>query len=391
MDFDIVLVGGGLANGLVALRLSQLRPDVSIAVVEAGNRVGGNHIWSSFEQDLSPAQRAWTEPLIAHRWQEYSVRFPKGTRTLRAGYRTATSGRLADAVEKALPDGHILTNAKAVALDATSVTLADQRVLRAKAVIDGRGLGHDHPLDLRWQKFVGLELELEDDHGLAGPIVMDATVTQHDGYRFVYTLPFGPRRVLVEDTYFSDVAELANDTVRDRVLAYAALQGWKVASIGRQESGILPMALGGEAADLWEAAPPGVTLTGLASGLFHPATGYSFPDAVRTADIIANLPVLDGPSILAAQRRHSEAAWDDRGYYRYLNTMMFLGAPPHERYRVIERFYGLNPALVRRFYAGQSTPFDKLRTLIGKPPIPIAKAARITLNVLQRRLGRQLA
>ena len=108
MDFDIVLVGGGLANGLVALRLSQLRPDVSIAVVEAGNRIGGNHIWSSFEQDLSPAQRAWTEPLIAHRWQEYSVRFPKGTRTLRAGYRTATSGLLADAVEKALPDGHTL-------------------------------------------------------------------------------------------------------------------------------------------------------------------------------------------------------------------------------------------------------------------------------------------
>jgi lycopene beta-cyclase len=391
MDFDIVLVGGGLANGLVALRLSQLRPEASIAVVEAGNRIGGNHIWSSFEDDLSPAQRAWTEPLIAHRWQEYSVRFPNGTRILRAGYRTATSGLLADAVEKALPGSHILTHAKAVALDDTSVTLADERVLRAKAVIDGRGLGHDHPLDLRWQKFVGLELELEDDHGLAGPVVMDATVTQHDGYRFVYTLPFGPRRVLVEDTYFSDDADLANDTVRERVLAYAALQGWKVASIGRQESGILPMALGGEAADLWRAAPPSVTLTGLASGLFHPATGYSFPDAVRTADIIADLPELDGPSILAAQRRHSEAAWADRGYYRYLNTMMFLGAPPHERYRVIERFYGLNPALVRRFYAGQSTPFDKLRTLIGKPPIPIAKAARITFDVLQRRLSRQLA
>jgi lycopene beta-cyclase len=162
MDFDIVLVGGGLANGLVALRLSQLRPEASIAVVEAGNRIGGNHIWSSFEDDLSPAQRAWTEPLIAHRWQEYSVRFPNGTRTLRAGYRTATSGLLADAVEKALPGSHILTHAKAVALDATSVTLADERVLRSKAVIDGRGLGHDHPLDLRWQKFVGLELELED-------------------------------------------------------------------------------------------------------------------------------------------------------------------------------------------------------------------------------------
>ena len=387
MDFDIVLVGGGLANGLIALRLAQLRPDISVAIVEGGNRIGGNHIWSSFDDDLSPEQRAWTEPLIAHRWQEYSVRFPKRGRTLRAGYRTATSGLLADAVERALPAGHIFTDMKAVALDANSVTLEDQRVLAAKAVIDGRGLGIEQPLDLRWQKFVGLELELENDHGLAGPIVMDATVAQLDGYRFVYTLPFGPRRVLVEDTYFSDAADLSSDTVRDRVLDYARVQGWRVASIRRQEAGVLPMALGGEAADLWAAAPHGVTLSGLASGLFHPATGYSFPDAVRTADIIAALDVLDGPSIYAAQRQHSEGAWRERGFYRYLNTMMFLGAKPAERYRVIERFYGLNPALVRRFYAGQSTPFDKVRTLVGKPPIPITKAARITLRILQQKLG----
>lgn len=256
--------------------------------------------------------------------------------------------------------------------------------LRAKAIIDGRGLGRDHPLDLRWQKFVGLELELENDHGLTGPIVMDATVAQLDGYRFVYTLPFGPRRVLVEDTYFSDAADLSANSVRERVLDYARVQGWRVASVGRQEAGVLPMALGGAATDLWSATPQGVTLTGLASGLFHPATGYSFPDAVRTADVIAGLDVLDGPSIYAAQRQHSEAVWQERGFYHYLNTMMFLGAEPNQRYRVIERFYGLSPALVRRFYAGQSTTFDKLRTLIGKPPISIVKAARITLDVLQK-------
>jgi lycopene beta-cyclase len=117
MDFDIVLVGGGLANGLIALRLSQLRPEISVAIVEGGSRVGGNHIWSSFDDDLSSEQRDWTEPLIAHRWQEYSVRFPNGVRTLRAGYRTATSGLLADAVEQGLPAGHIITDMRAVALD----------------------------------------------------------------------------------------------------------------------------------------------------------------------------------------------------------------------------------------------------------------------------------
>lgn len=388
MVFDIVLVGGGLSNGLIALRLAQLRPEISVAIVEAGDTIGGDHIWSSFDDDMEPEQRRWTDPLIAHRWDEYTVRFPKRVRRIRAGYRTATSVLLDTAVRAAVPPDHIFTGTRVVALEATSVTLADQRVLRSKAVIDGRGLPRDHPLDLRWQKFVGLELELEADHGLSGPIVMDATVAQKDGYRFVYTLPFGSRRLLVEDTYFSDDADLANDAVRARVLDYAAAQGWRVASIVRTEAGVLPMAIGGDAADLWSAAPDGVTLSGLRAGLFQPATGYSFPDAVRTADLIAALDVIDGATIHAAQRRHSETAWRERGFYRFLNAMMFLGADPQQRYRVIERFYGLRPALVRRFYAGRSTRLDKLRTLVGKPPIPLGRAIAISLSVLRRRFGR---
>jgi lycopene beta-cyclase len=388
LDFDIVLVGGGLSNGLIALRLAQLRPEISVAIVEAGDTIGGDHIWSSFDDDMDPEQRRWTDPLIAYRWDEYTVRFPKRVRRIRAGYRTATSVLLDTAVRAAVPPDHILTGTSVVALDATSVTLADQRVLRTKAVIDGRGLARDHPLDLRWQKFVGLELELEEDHGLVGPIVMDATVAQKDGYRFVYTLPFGPRRLLVEDTYFSDDADLANDAVRARVLAYAAAQGWRVARIVRAEAGVLPMAIGGDAADLWGAAPEGVTLSGLRAGLFQPATGYSFPDAVRTADLIAALDVIDGTTIYAAQRNHSETTWRERGFYRFLNAMMFLGADPQQRYRVIERFYGLRPELVRRFYAGRSTRLDKIRTLVGKPPIPLGRAIAISLSALRRRIGR---
>jgi len=388
LDFDIVLVGGGLSNGLIALRLAQLRPEISVAIVEAGDAIGGDHIWSSFDDDMDPEQRRWTDPLIAYRWDEYTVRFPKRVRRIGAGYRTATSVLLDTAVRAAVPPDHILTRTSVVALDATSVTLADQRVLRTKAVIDGRGLPRDHPLDLRWQKFVGLDLELEEDHGLVGPIVMDATVAQKDGYRFVYTLPFGPRRLLVEDTYFSDDADLANDAVRARVLAYAAAQGWRVARIVRAEAGVLPMAIGGNAADLWRAAPEGVTLSGLRAGLFQPATGYSFPDAVRTADLIAALDVIDGATIYAAQRRLSETTWRERGFYRFLNAMMFLGADPQKRYRVIERFYGLRPALIRRFYAGRSTRLDKIRTLVGKPPIPLGRAIAISLSVLRRRIGR---
>ncbi len=382
MDFDLILAGGGLANGLIALRLAALRPEVRVAIVEAGTAVGGNHTWSSFEADISPEQVEWTAPLVAHRWDRYSIRFPDHGRTIAAGYRSSTSERLAAAV--AASGVTVLTGTPVAALTPTSVTLADQRTLTARAVIDGRGQGPqkgaDPPLDLRAQKFVGLEVELTADHGLTGPVIMDATVPQVDGYRFVYTLPFGPRTLLVEDTYYSDGRELAPDVLRQRVLAYIAAQGWTVARVLREEIGVLPIALGGDIEAFWDAAAPGVPLAGLRAALFNPITGYSFPDAVRTADLIAALPDLSAPGLYAALRHHSVSTWASRGFYRFLTRMLFIAAAPAERYRVLQRFYRLDDDLVRRFYAGRSTTLDKARTLIGKPPVPIGRALAVLLK-----------
>jgi len=51
--------------------------------------------------------------------------------------------------------------------------------------IDARGPGDAKTLDAGWQKFVGLLLNTEAPHGLTRPNVMDATVEQIEGYRFV--------------------------------------------------------------------------------------------------------------------------------------------------------------------------------------------------------------
>ena len=374
VDFDIILAGGGLANGLIALRLAALRPDVRVAIVESGAVIGGNHTWSSFTADLTPAQQLWTAPLFEHRWDEYEVRFPRLKRRLASGYGSATSERLAKAVAAALPPAAIMTDMPVVAISPTSVTLADQRVLTAGAVIDGRGQGPTKALDLRWQKFLGLEVELAEPHGLAGPIIMDATVPQLDGYRFVYTLPFGPTRVLIEDTYFSDGADLSPDLLRQHLTDYAVSQGWTITAVHREELGVLPLGIGGKIEAFWDEGEAGVPRVGLRAGMFHPVTGYSFPDAVQIADLVASLPVLDAASIYAAVRRHSVEAWKARGMYRLLNRMLFLAALPDERYRVLERFYEHDEALVGRFYAARPQLRDWRTILSGKPPLPVLRA-----------------
>ena len=57
-DFDLILIGGGLAASLIAWRLALDRPGKRVAVVEREDRLGGRHTWSFFDSDLDEADRA---------------------------------------------------------------------------------------------------------------------------------------------------------------------------------------------------------------------------------------------------------------------------------------------------------------------------------------------
>src|SRR3546814_21195745 len=63
VDHDLVLAGGGLAAGLVALAFRQLRPEVDVAIVEQGPTIGGNHLWSFFDSDVNAGDRWLVAPL----------------------------------------------------------------------------------------------------------------------------------------------------------------------------------------------------------------------------------------------------------------------------------------------------------------------------------------
>jgi lycopene beta-cyclase len=253
---------------------------------------------------------------------------------------------------------------------------ADGDRVEAKGVIDARGAGNLSCLDLGWQKFVGRELKLTADHGRSRPVVMDATVPQIDGYRFVYTLPVAHDRIFIEDTYYSDTPDLDRAVVAGRLHDYALAQGWAVGQATREEAGVLPVALGGDFAAYWRSGGARVAKAGMRSGMFHPTTGYSLPDAVRMAAMLAARRDFSGAGLHEATYMMAGKAWRARGFYRMLDTMLFRAAEPDERYRVLERFYRLSPGLIGRFYAGNSTMMDKARVLTGKPPVPIGRAVR---------------
>jgi lycopene beta-cyclase len=379
--YDLILAGGGLANGLIAWRLRRRRPELRILLLESGERIGGNHTWSFHDSDLTAEEWAWVAPLVTRRWPRYEVVFPQLKRSLEGGYASIASHDFARIVTADL--GPCLRTGASVAdVTPTTVTLAGGEVLRAGAVIDGRGPRATRHLSLGYQTFLGQELRLAAPHGLQAPVIMDAGVEQQGGYRFVYLLPFAPDRLLVEDTHYVDSATWEPQRLRANIAAYAAARGWQVAEILREEHGSLPIVLAGDFDAYWDELA-GQPCAGLRAGLFHPTTGYSLPHAVRLAERIAALgaDTLDAPRLFAAIREEARQAWAGQRFFRLLNRMLFLAGRPEARWRVMQRFYRLPAPLIARFYAGRLRFRDKARLLSGKPPVPVGEAFAAAIKI----------
>jgi lycopene beta-cyclase len=226
-----------------------------------------------------------------------------------------------------------------------------------------------------WQKFAGQMLHLSAPHGLARPLVMDATVAQHDGYRFVYALPFAADEVFVEDTYYADEPELDLPLLRGRIGDYAAAQGWQVEHVAYEETGVLPVIGAGDFEAFWNTmGAPGIGRAGARAALVHPLTSYSLPIAWRFALHLSSLDKLSAQALGRTCHAWAREHWRRGRFYRMLTSMLHGAAVPDQRYRVLERFYGLPEPLIERFYAGRSTAADMARILAGKPPVPLGAA-----------------
>jgi len=386
---SLLLVGAGLASAIIAQRLVAADPTVAITMVEGAAKPFGEHTWSFHDADVTPADRVWLAPLVAHRWAGQSVRFEKYSRHLTSGYASLTSASVAQSLAS-IPNVTLLTSARVTSVDAGGVTLGDGRRLDATCVVDARGFVPTPSMALGFQKFVGLEIETETPHGLTDPVIMDASVDQLDGYRFVYLLPFSPTRILIEDTRYSDGEALDLQALAADISAYAKAQGLSISSVVREEHGVLPICLAYDAEAFWAEQPTDIPVAGMRAGLFHPTTGYSVPEAVRLANLIAAHWPIGSAALAPLVKAHALRRARDQSFYRLLNRMLFRAAEPTRRHLVLQRFYRLPQPLIERFYAGRTTIWDICRILVGKPPVPVSRALPCLLekSVLKPKVAR---
>lgn len=367
MNVDVVLVGGGLQSALIALALLAKRPRARIAIVEREQRLGGNHLWSFHEGDVPPEARDVVAPLIAHHWQGWDVSFPGLQRTFDIPYASITSDRLHEVVS----DRVDVVTGVATSVEANAVHLADQRALHGELVIDARGPDASSYPGCGYQKFVGLELALPKAQARrTRPMLMDATVEQTDGFRFLYELPFATH-TLVEDTYFSDTPDLDQARIEQGIL-----ERYPNAEVVRREHGILPLPL----AMPLPFAPSLPLVAGYRGGFFHPTTGYSFPIALRLALHIADsFPNVFNDGFHTLCQRHDRQL----RFALLLNRLLFRATEPEHRRDVMERFHHLPEATVRRFYALQTTAADRARVICGRPPRGVSLRAALSQFMAQ--------
>ncbi len=405
MNADVIIVGGGLAGGLTALRLAQTHPEKKTLLLERGATLGGNHTWGFFESDLTakPVQsesratpELWMQSLISNSWNSHEVRFPKTTRVTETRYHGIRSATFHTALMQKL-GRNVRLLCDVSKITASQVETSTGLVLRAPLVIDASGIKPVQQTartfaesSCGWLKFIGFDLKLKKPHGLTRPILVDATVPQMDGFRYFVCLPWDEHRVLIEETFQSSSPELNRERISRSIRAYAERAGWEIESIERTEEGHSPLPLqnlvydrplessvqfSGE--DFVDQTPVSISS---AYGWFHSSTSRSLPDAVRIAEFICDLPQLRTGPVRTELRDYRKQWIEQQRFYRLMNRLMFRAVEPSLRYQVLERFYGLREDLIERYFAGTSTRTDRPKILGVKPTV---RPGRATKNWMQ--------
>ncbi len=250
-----------------------------------------------------------------------------------------------------------------------------ERTYTADYVLDGRGLlpgsqvFEEARKKARWvpQRFLGLRLRT--NRPVFDPEVctlMDFSVSQDPGPRFMYVLPFGEHEALVENVYLADgktsreehYAELS-EYLDDR---YGLGPGDY--TVDGEERGYIPMTDYRFPRRLGERAYS----IGMLGGETRPSTGYTFLRIQRYCRSLAESLVQYG----SAPRNVHPGRLNllDGIFLRYM-----LEHPEKlpEIYR--RMFAGLGPEYLIRFLTERSTPADELRLVIALPKAPFIKIA----------------
>lgn len=360
---DLVILGGGLAGLTLAARLARERSGLRVVVLEPRTVYQDDRSWCFWRPDQHDLSH-----LVSHSWKTWTFSDPAGLtvrhRVPGLAYQYIRGGDFyasaqADIAESTNVDLRLGVRAETVSAIPGGVRVETSAgTLLAGQVIDTRPRATEAML---YQSFVGFELERE--HPLSfnpGEVtLMGSLAADAEGLSFVYTLPLGPNRAIVEWTRFG-TAPIERERLVGELDEVLTGLGLANARRVRTEGGVLAMGLGRQTA----ASIPGVVHAGNAGGALRAASGYGFLRIQRWAGLCTE-------SLLAGR---GAVGHPDEPRVRRAFDRIFLQAVRAHPERTAEYFlalaHGVAPAALMRFLSDGARPADYARIISSLPWTP---------------------
>lgn len=365
--YDYVIVGGGAAGLSLAYHLAQ-EPRLAsqrVLLIEPEAKDQNDRTWSFWADEPT-----LFDGLAVGEWAKIAFRSPAFEQVLDLGeyrYRTIRGLDFYQFVHQALatrPAQFTVLRGRVAALENTAagvqvLTEAGEE-FTARYAFDSRPPAiTPQPAKYRYllQHFVGWEIETTRD--VFNPEVMefmDFRGPQQHEARFIYVLPFGPRRALVEYTLFS-AHMLAREEYEAHLLAYLqnnlglAPGDYRITD---HEVGAIPMT----DHPLPARAGAHIINLGTRAGRAKPSTGYAFRRIqAQSARLVAALAVTGQPPADAT---------GDRWQFRFFDTLLLdIMQRQGERTRdLFAQLFARNPVVrVLHFLDEKTNWADNLRIM----------------------------
>jgi lycopene beta-cyclase len=355
----IIIAGGGLAGCLAALAMARARPEVPLLIVEEGETFGDNGFRTFSDAELDAEAMALVAPLIGARWPGFYVAFPGLSRKLKGAESGFGAAALHDAMTAALMPKQYRLGTRVVAVREDALVLDGGEEIRAEGAIDARGAANLSMLDLLYEARLERDYQLKAPHRLDRPVLIDATVGQAGGLRFVQCVPLAPERLLVADICISERAQ-PDDEAGKRLDAYLVTRGWARKKLNGTRAGTRPLPYGGDFASFWRLGGARVAKLGLRGGFLHPATGRTLADAAQTALLLTRQRDFSGAALHDLFESEARQLWKKREFLRNV-TGAIAAAKPEARRDLLKSLYALDPGLIARLRAGRLGLLDRGR------------------------------
>ena len=381
-DWDIVIVGGGLGGLSLAVELAQAEyAHLRVLVLEKRTHYQRDRTWSywaSSSHRYSGLERMrWTAWRVGFngKYAQQSISGESGL-----AYRSMDADAFyAFARDQIMASPNVQLRLGASVheiLDGPVQTLKlnDDTTLHSHWVMDGRPLGLPKATGL-CQHFMGWEIETPTDCFDPSTVELMDFQPATCGLHFLYVLPYGPRRALIESTWMSPYAHHPDYELelKSYLRSRFGLTAYKRVY---QEQGCLDLQATARTYPTVDGSYRRVSL-GRAAGTLRSSTGFAFLDTIAEAQRIARC-FAAGPCADARvppYRRHWLDAWMDK---IFCDGMMSDWPRAPEFF--VAMFRGVTAPTLVAFLSGRPSFWQRLQVSLQLPIWHFLRAARRVLT-----------